>query len=469
MKNNSSENIGYVAFLAAVAALGGFLFGYDTAVISGTIKGVSTQFGMDDIQTGWYVGCALIGSILGVMVAGKLSDRYGRKPVLLFSAIMFAASAVGCMISMSVNELVVYRIIGGIGIGIASIISPLYISEISVARYRGRLVALYQLAITVGIVGSYFVNSAVLKYSFSVSFDSSWLQLIFVNEVWRAMLGMEIIPAFIFFIILFIIPESPRWLVINRKEEKALRVMGNLFGLQTAREQIAEIKTLVHSETKSDWRMLFQPGFRTVLFVGVSLALLGQFMGVNAVLYYGPVLFEEAGLAQGSSLDFQIIVGLVNVFSTILAMWLIDRIGRKKLVYIGVSGMIVTLVLIGFYFLLNTGTDIFSPEILLILIMAYIFCCAISICAVIFVLLSEMYPVKVRGAAMSIAGFSLWIGTYLIGQLTPWLLTNLASYGVFWLFALMCIPYLFITWRFVPETTGRSLEEIEQMISGKEK
>lgn len=467
MKNHNSENMGYVVFLSAVAALGGFLFGYDTAVISGTIKGVFAQFRLDDIETGWYVGCALIGSIAGVLMAGKLSDRYGRKPVLLFSAVMFASSAIGCMLSSSVDELVVYRIVGGVGVGIASIISPLYISEISVARYRGRLVALYQLAITVGIVGSYFANAAVLRYSLSASFDGYWLQMIFVTEVWRAMLGMEVVPALLFFIILFFIPESPRWLVINRQEERARAVMSRLFGVHTAGEQIGEIRSLVRTEAKSDWRLLLQPGFRTVLFVGISLAMLGQFMGVNAVLYYGPVLFEEAGLAQNSSLDFQIMVGLVNVFSTVLAMWLIDRIGRKKLIYIGVSGMIVTLVGVSIYFMLNTSVGQLSPFLLLGLIMAYIFCCAISICAVIFVLLSEMYPVKVRGAAMSIAGFSLWIGTYLIGQLTPWLLTNLAPSGVFLLFACMCVPYLLITWKLVPETTGRSLEEIEQMIAKK--
>ena len=281
------------------------------------------------------------------------------------------------------------------------------------------------------------------------------------------MLGMEVVPALLFFIILFFIPESPRWLVINRQEECARAVMSRLFGVHTAGEQIGEIRSLVRTEAKSDWRLLLQPGFRTVLFVGISLAMLGQFMGVNAVLYYGPVLFEEAGLAQNSSLDFQIMVGLVNVFSTVLAMWLIDRIGRKKLIYIGVSGMIVTLVGVSIYFMLNTSVGQLSPFLLLGLIMAFIFCCAISICAVIFVLLSEMYPVKVRGAAMSIAGFSLWIGTYLIGQLTPWLLTNLAPSGVFLLFACMCVPYLLITWKLVPETTGRSLEEIEQMIAKK--
>lgn len=456
--------MGYVIFLSTVAALGGFLFGYDTAVISGTIKGVSTQFQMDDLQTGWYVGCALVGSIVGVLIAGKLSDRFGRKPVLFISAVLFASSSAGCAFSFSVQELIAYRLIGGIGIGTASIISPLYISEISVARYRGRLVTLYQLAITIGIVSSYFVNSLVLKYSMSATSDLYWLQTIFINESWRGMLGMETLPALLFFIILFFIPESPRWQVINHKESDACTVMNRLFGMQTAKEQIVEIKELLRTEIKSDWKLLLQQGFRKVLFVGISLAILGQFMGVNAVLYYGPVFFEEAGLAQSNSLDFQIIVGLVNVFSTILSLWLIDRIGRKKLVYYGVSGMIATLTAIGFYFLLNEKSTNFPPELLLGLIMAYMFFCASSVCTVIFVLLSEMYPVRVRGAAMSIAGFSLWIGTYLIGQLTPWLLTNLASQGIFWLFGIMCIPYLLITWKLLPETTGRSLEEIEQML-----
>jgi sugar porter (SP) family MFS transporter len=466
--SRNGENMGYVIFLSAVAALGGFLLGYDTAVISGTIQSVSAQFQMDELQTGWYVGCALIGSILGVSVAGKLSDRFGRKPVLFLSAVLFASSSIGCMLSFSVAQLVVYRLAGGVGIGVASIISPLYIAEISVARHRGRLVTLYQLAITIGIVSSYFVNSLVLKHAISqASYGSSWLNAIFIHESWRAMLGMETLPAALFFVSLFGIPESPRWQVINHNESSACAVMSRLFGRQTARRQMAEIKELLRAEIKSDWRLLLKPGFRQVLFVGISLALLGQFMGVNAVLYYGPVFFQEAGLAQSSSLDFQIWVGLINVFSTLLGIWLIDRIGRKKLVYYGVSGMIVSLAAIGFYFLLNKESAHFPPQLLLALIMAYIFFCAISICTVIFVLLSEMYPAKVRGAAMSIAGFSLWTGAFLIGQLTPWLLARLAPQGVFWLFGVMCIPYLLITWKLLPETTGRSLEEIEQMLQSK--
>jgi sugar porter (SP) family MFS transporter len=463
---NNKENLWYVVFLAAVAALGGFLFGYDTAVISGTIGSVAAQFGLNDVNTGWYVGCALVGSILGVAIAGKLSDYFGRKVVLIFSAVLFTSSGIGCMFSGTISGLVLYRIIGGVGIGVASVISPLYISEISISRYRGTLVSLYQLAITIGFMGAYLVNYAISNHAVHMkevgAVGGFWGKYM-VTESWRGMLGAESLPAILFFVILFLIPESPRWLVLKAKEVYAFQTLKRIYGSEMAHEQVADLKNLVQSEEKSNWRILFQPGFRVALFIGVSLAILGQFMGVNAVLYYGPSIFQQTGLSEGDSLFYQVIVGLVNFGSTVLAMVVIDKIGRKKLVYYGVSGMIVSLILIGFYFTLNKVSNVIPPITLLILILIYIFCCAISICVVIWVLLSEMYPAKVRGLAMSAAGFSLWIGTYLIGQLTPWLMTTLSSAGVFWLFGLMCIPYLYITWKLVPETTGRSLEDIERM------
>lgn len=461
-----NENLLYVIFLAAVAALGGFLFGYDTAVISGTISSVAAQFNLNDVSTGWYVGCALVGSILGVAIAGKLSDQFGRKGVLLFSAVLFTSSGIGCMFSESISGLVLYRIVGGVGIGVASVISPLYISEISVSRFRGTLVSLYQLAITVGFMGAYLVNYVISNYAAHMkelgTTGGFWGKYI-VNETWRGMLGAESLPAILFFGILFFIPESPRWLVLKSKETAALKTLKRIYGSEKANEQVADLKTLIQSEEKSDWKILFQPGFRVALFIGVSLAILGQFMGVNAVLYYGPSIFQQTGLSEGDSLFYQVIVGLVNFGSTVLAMAVIDKIGRKKLVYYGVSGMIVSLILIGIYFTMNKVSNVIPPVTLLILILIYIFSCAISICVVIWVLLSEMYPAKVRGLAMSAAGFSLWIGTYLIGQLTPWLMTTLSSAGVFWLFGLMCIPYMYITWKLVPETTGKSLEDIERM------
>ena len=459
----STINLGYLVFLSVVAALGGFLFGYDTAVISGTIAQVTEQFGLDALQQGWYVGCALIGSIIGVLFAGILSDKFGRKSTMILSAILFSTSAIGCAVSTDFNQLVIYRIIGGVGIGVVSIISPLYISEVAVAQYRGRLVSLYQLAVTIGFLGAYLVNYQLLGYSMSnPDVSTGWWNLVFVSEVWRGMLGMETLPAIMFFIIIFFIPESPRWLILKGKEEKATNILERIYtSSKEALFQLTETKSVLSSESKSEWKLLLQPGIRKAVIIGVCIAVLGQFMGVNAVLYYGPSIFENAGLSGGDSLFYQVLVGLVNTLTTVLALVIIDKVGRKKLVYYGVSGMVISLVLIATYFIYGESWGI-SSIFLLIFFLFYVFCCAVSICAVVFVLLSEMYPTRVRGLAMSIAGFALWIGTYLIGQLTPWMLQNLTPAGTFLLFAIMCVPYMLIVWKLVPETTGKSLEEIER-------
>ena len=459
----STINLGYLVFLSVVAALGGFLFGYDTAVISGTIAQVTEQFGLDALQQGWYVGCALIGSIIGVLFAGILSDKFGRKSTMILSAILFSTSAIGCAVSADFNQLVIYRIIGGVGIGVVSIISPLYISEVAVAQYRGRLVSLYQLAVTIGFLGAYLVNYQLLGYSMSnPDASTGWWNLIFVSEVWRGMLGMETLPAIMFFIIIIFIPESPRWLILKGKEEKATNILERIYtSSKEALFQLTETKSVLSSESKSEWKLLLQPGIRKAVIIGVCIAMLGQFMGVNAVLYYGPSIFENAGLSGGDSLFYQVLVGLVNTLTTVLALVIIDKVGRKKLVYYGVSGMVISLILIATYFIYGESWGI-SSIFLLIFFLFYVFCCAVSICAVVFVLLSEMYPTRVRGLAMSIAGFALWIGTYLIGQLTPWMLQNLTPAGTFILFAIMCVPYMLIVWKLVPETTGKSLEEIER-------
>ena len=463
----STINFSYLIFLSVVAALGGFLFGYDTAVISGTIAQVSQLFQLDALQQGWYVGCALIGSIVGVLFAGILSDKLGRKLTMVISAVLFSTSALGCAISADFTQLVIYRIIGGVGIGVVSIVSPLYISEVSVAQYRGRLVSLYQLAVTVGFLGAYLVNYQLLGYAQSGSqLSIDWLNKIFVTEVWRGMLGMEMLPAVLFFIIIFFIPESPRWLIVKGKEEKAVNILEKIYNsVSEATSQLNETKSVLTSETKSEWALLMKPGIFKAVIIGVCIAILGQFMGVNAVLYYGPSIFENAGLSGGDSLFYQVLVGLVNTLTTVLALVIIDKVGRKKLVYYGVSGMVFSLLLIGAYFLFGDSWGV-SSLFLLIFFLFYVFCCAVSICAVVFVLLSEMYPTKVRGLAMSIAGFALWIGTYLIGQLTPWMLQNLTPAGTFFLFAIMCVPYMLIVWKLVPETTGKSLEEIERYWTG---
>lgn len=459
----SKVNFSYLIFLSVVAALGGFLFGYDAAVISGTISQVTARFSLDEIQVGWFVGCALIGSIIGVLMAGKLSDRWGRKVTMLVAAVFFSVSGIACAFVGSFEQLVVARILGGIGIGVVSIVSPLYISEVSIAQYRGRLVSLYQLAVTIGFLGAYLTNFQLLHFSQSGAvLNTGWMNLVFVSEVWRGMLGFCSLPAILFFCIIFFIPESPRWLILKGRDERAVGIFRKIYLSEVEVDtQLQDTKSVVQSETKSDWKFLLQPGIFKAVLIGAAIAILGQFMGVNAVLYYGPTIFEEAGLSGGDALFSQVLVGIVNVMTTVIAVFIIDKVGRKKLVYYGVSGMVLSLLLIGFYFHFSESMGL-PNSFLLFFFLFYVFCCAISISAVIFVLLSEMYPTRIRGMAMSIAGFALWIGTYLVGQLTPWMLQNLTPTGTFLLFALMCVPYMLIVWKLIPETTGKSLEEIER-------
>ena len=459
----STVNFSYLIFLSVVAALGGFLFGYDAAVISGTISQVTARFSLDEIQVGWFVGCALIGSIIGVLMAGKLSDRWGRKVTMLVAAVFFSVSGIACAFVGSFEQLVVARILGGIGIGVVSIVSPLYISEVSIAQYRGRLVSLYQLAVTIGFLGAYLTNFQLLHFSQSGAvLNTGWMNLVFVSEVWRGMLGFCSLPAILFFCIIFFIPESPRWLILKGRDERAVGIFRKIYLSEVEVDtQLQDTKSVVQSETKSDWKFLLQPGIFKAVLIGAAIAILGQFMGVNAVLYYGPTIFEEAGLSGGDALFSQVLVGIVNVVTTVIAVFIIDKVGRKKLVYYGVSGMVLSLLLIGFYFHFSESMGL-PNSFLLFFFLFYVFCCAISISAVIFVLLSEMYPTRIRGMAMSIAGFALWIGPYLVGQLTPWMLQNLTPTGTFLLFALMCVPYMLIVWKLIPETTGKSLEEIER-------
>lgn len=452
--------LGYVFFLAIVAALGGLLFGYDAAVISGTIDQVVDQFGLSVQMEGWYVGCALIGSIFGVAVAGMMSDRLGRKPTMLIAAVLFITASLWCAVASSFTMLVCARIIGGIGIGVVSIVAPIYISEISITRYRGQLVSLYQLAVTIGFLAAYLINYMLLNNSHTAHYESAFLNQLFVTEVWRSMLGMGVLPSVFFFVIIFFIPESPRWLIVRGNDTQAAGILSKIYTTSVAvREQVAETKSMIAGEVKSEWSALLKPGILKAVIIGSAIAILGQFMGVNAVLYYGPSIFKDAGFSD--PLFAQVLVGIVNTLTTIIAMFIIDRVGRKKLIYWGVSSMIVCLLAIAFYFMCHESMGI-SYVFMLVFFLLYVFSTAISISAVVFVLLSEMYPNNVRGLAMSVAGFALWVGTYLIGQLTPLMLSSLQPAGTFLLFAVMCVPYVLIMWKCVPETAGMSLEDIER-------
>jgi sugar porter (SP) family MFS transporter len=447
----------YIVWLAVVASLGGFLFGYDTAVISGTLAFVRTQFGLAAAMEGWYVSSALVGCIAGVSVAGWLSDKYGRKRILLLAAILFSISAIGCALSGSFTTLVIYRIIGGMGVGIASMLSPLYISEISPPELRGRLVALYQFSITLGILFSFFINARLLDRSLQGLLNNEVLQLIFKDEVWRAMLGMETIPAVAFFILVTTIPKSPRWLFVNGQQQKAIMILNKIIGPESAASEIKEIEEISTIE-KSSFRMVLEPGIKIAILLGVSLAVLQQFTGIDAVIYYGPKILEQAGFGLSEALGGQVIIGFINMSFTVLAILTIDRFGRKPLLIAGTVGMLVSLTAIGLLFALNMAEGI----LLLSFILVFIACFAFSLGPVVWVILSEIYPTRIRGRAMSLATLGVWIGTTIIGQTIPISLESLGPALTFWIFALFCIPTIYIGARLVPETKGKTLEEIER-------
>ena len=447
----------YVIFMAAVAAIGGILFGYDTAVISGTTDIVRNQFSLSASGEGWYVGCALIGSIIGVLCAGSLSDYIGRKITMLISAAFFSISAIGCAVCGSFDALVAFRIIGGVGIGIVSIVSPIYISEVSPAKIRGTLVSLYQLAVTAGFLLAYLANWAIdAGIDPSAAADAGLWSRMFNAEAWRGMLGSETLPALLFLFIIFFIPESPKWLIIKGKPSEATAVLSRILGSEDEIGAEVEATRSSSGEDNGKWSDLLKPGILVAVLAGCAIAILGQFMGVNAVLYYGPKIFSEAGF--DNPMFSTVLVGLVNFATTVLAVFIIDKVGRKQLIYWGVSGLIICLMAIGTYF--ATGGAL-GNGFMLAFFLAYVFCCAISISAIVFVLLSEMYPNSIRGRAMSLAGFMLWVGTYLVGQLTPVLL-EWSQAGTFFIFAVMCVPYMLIMWKVIPETTGKTLEEIEE-------
>ena len=455
----STINFGYLIFLSVVAALGGFLFGYDTAVISGTIAQVTQLFQLDALQQGWYVGCALVGSIIGVLFAGILSDKLGRKLTMVISAILFSASALGCALCTDFTQLVVYRIIGGVGIGVVSIVSPLYISEVSVAQYRGRLVSLYQLAVTVGFLGAYLVNYQLLAWSESGALlGAPLLNKIFITEVWRGMLGMETLPAILFFIIIFFIPESPRWLASSGKREAALKVFTRMGGKEYAVTELAAIEAASACQTQEGgFRQLLNPAMYKVLTIGVVMAILQQWCGINVIFNYAQEIFMAAGYGVSDVLMNIVVTGITNVIFTILAMFVVDRWGRKALTLIGSFGLAIIYSFMGAaYYFHITGI------VLLIIVVMAIACYAMTLATVMWVIISEIFPNRIRGVAMSVCTFALWAACFILTYTFPMLNSGLGAAGTFWLYGLICLGGgIFVVFR-LPETKGKSLEEIEK-------
>ncbi len=449
----------YLILVAFVAALGGFLFGYDTAIISGTIGFVKTKFELNAVAEGWFVSSALVGCIFGVMFTGLINDWFGRKKALLLSGLLFLISAIGCMLAPTLSILIIFRLIGGIGVGVASMTSPLFIAEISPPNIRGRLVTLYQLAITVGILLAYFANASLLELS-AGTYETELFSWIIQDEVWRAMFGSECIPAVLFFILVLFIPESPRWLALKQKNEQAFKILSRINGPEHAEQELREIKETVGHEAPP-LQTLLKPGIRKALVIGASLAFLTQICGVNAIIYYGPRILEEAGFALSDALGGQVIIGIVNVLFTLIAIWKIDQMGRRPLLIWGVSGIMFSLIMVGLLFYFKVTSGFWLMGFILLFIASFAF----SFGPVIWTLLSEIYPINVRGTAMSIATLTLWVGTALIGQVVPWMLESLTPAGTFWIFSLSCIPALYLAIKVIPETKGRTLEEIEKFWS----
>jgi SP family arabinose:H+ symporter-like MFS transporter len=450
--NTSSEtSSAFVVKVSLVAALGGLLFGYDTAVIAGVIGYLQKRFELSPLMTGWAASSAIWGCVFGAMMAGYLSDRFGRKKVLIVTAILFIISSVGAMVPRNLWEFLIARFIGGLGIGAASMLSPLYISEIAPSRNRGRLVSLYQLAIVVGINLIYFVNLVIASFG-----DEAWN----VETGWRYMLGSGTIPAALFLVLLFIVPESPRWLVKKGRYHDALDTLEKVNGIGEGKNVLNEIKESLGQEvgTLSD---LFSKRLKPALVIGVVLALFSQITGINAIIYYAPEIFKQIGFASESALMQTVLIGTINTVFTFVAIWLIDQAGRKTLLQWGVAGMVVCLFAVGicFYFNLTNGPW------LILFILAYIACFASSLGPIPWVLISEIFPTRTRGIAMSFCTVVLWVGVLAVTQFTPALLDEDKGIGgamTFWLFMLNAIVLLWFVWKKIPETKQRTLEEIEQ-------
>lgn len=461
MKNEPLDeqkgSISYVILVCLVAALAGLLFGYDTGVISGAIGPLEQRFGLSPKGVGWAASCALVGCIFGAAFAGSTSDYIGRKKVLIISAVLLLVSAIGTALPRNLAEFIIYRFIGGLGVGAASLTSPMYIAEITPARIRGRMVSVNQFAIVSGFLVVYFAN-----YFIALGREESWI----VQTGWRWMFGSESFPAALLLLLTFFVPESPRWLTKQNREQESLDILTKVNGQQFAQQELLAIKDAIAHESGSV-AQLFQPRMKIVLVIGIVLAFLQQVTGINAVLYYAPEIFKNLGARTESALLQTVIVGAVNIGFTIIAIWTVDQLGRKPLMLIGSCGMCLTLLSLGLAFY-------FSQKSLwaLLIVLGYIGCFAMSLGPVTWVILSEIFPTGIRGRAMAIATVILWISCFVVSQTFPmmdknkWLVEKFHHSFSFWIYAAFCVGEVFFVLRFLPETKGKTLEEIEKYWMG---
>ncbi|HAF30819.1 MAG TPA: MFS transporter [Bacteroidales bacterium] len=514
-------NKSYVIRIAFIVALGGFLMGFDASVISGVVRFIEPYFELTKIQLGWAVACLTLVATITMFVAGPISDRIGRKKILTYAAILYAISAITSASATEFWFFVLARMLGGVGVGISLIIAPMYIAEISPPKLRGRLVSFNQLNIVIGISVAFFSNFIILKLTNS---ESAWVRTLQIDtQAWRYMLGVESIPALFYFAFLFFVPRSPRWLALKGFDDKALIIMKKASGEEIALQEFKAVKESLkrdkHKE-KAHIKELFKPAMKLVMIIGVVIAITQQITGINAVFFYAPMIFEQSGVGVDASFSQAILVGLTNLVFTIVAIWLIDRIGRKPLLMIGISGIIVSMFIIGMAFktatykfdsdkitqlnlsiqseklyqfenktfesdlefideitsvfgndlnkeqetLLITNAIDINPMLVLFGIIGFVASFACSLGPVMWVLFSELFPNRLRGLAISFAGTINSAFSFLVQLVFPWELSSLGNSNTFFLYGFFAVFGLIILKIYLPETKGKSLEELEEIL-----
>jgi SP family sugar porter-like MFS transporter len=445
-----------------VSALGGLLFGYDWVVIGGAKPFYEKFFNIAQSPNlqGWAMSSALLGCLLGAITSGIFSDRYGRKKLLIFSAFLFTLSAVGTGASNQYNIFIIYRILGGVGIGLASNLSPMYIAEVSPAPVRGKFVSLNQLTIVIGILLAQLANWQIAEPVAPGATDREILASWNGQTAWRWMFWAETIPAGLFFLLMFFVPESPRWLAKNGREAKVERILVRIGGVDYARKEYANIRQTLEKEIdKVNYRQLLEPALKKILLIGIVIAAFQQWCGINVIFNYAEEVFEAAGYGVSDILFNIVVTGSVNMVFTFVAIFTVDKLGRRALMLLGAGGLAGIYVLMGaaYYFQI-------SGAMLLLLVVLAIACYAMSLAPVTWVLLSEIFPNRIRGAAMAVATVSLWVASFLLTYTFPLLNNAFGASGTFWLYGIICLGGVVFIYRKLPETKGKSLEEIEHEI-----